>query len=266
MSSHVVSWVLRHSEARGTDRLVLIVLADRSAGDNLNAYPSVATIAKEARLSARATRYALRSLEAAGHIEHVGDGPGGTRSYRVVTEGASERRGGGNSVPPGTVCPPARFAPKRTAVSKTAEDSQPTEDNRSTTTVGQKRADGLPKKIGRAATTKRERDTAVAVVAIWNELAGTNVTARAWAAKVIGRLRHLTETRSADAAHDLAAHRKLIEAALADPWWTGRPSPAVVYGNDRVFEATVERARDGGGRDELGIHRMRRWIDELEAA
>ena len=32
------------------------------------------------------------------------------------------------------------------------------------------------------------------------------------------------------------------------------------------FAAAALRARDGGGRDELGIHRMRRWIDELEAA
>ena len=264
MSIQAVSWVLDHSTADDPlDRLVLISLANYADRGGGVAWPSVKSIADEVRVSRRSVQRHLRTLEEGGHIECVGESAAGPRHYRIVIEGAAERRGR-QSAAGGAVVPPELTT---TAVSKTTTaGSKPTEDNRSTTTVGQKRADGLPRKIGRAATTKRERDTAVAVVGIWNELAGTDVTARAWAAKVIGRLRHLTETRSADAAHDLAAHRKLIEAALADPWWTGRPSPAVVYGNDRVFEQTIERAKDGGGRDELGIHRMRRWIDELEAA
>ena len=56
MSVHVISWVLSHSEERLGNRLVLIVLADHAAKDGSDAFPSVNTIAQEARMSKRAVR------------------------------------------------------------------------------------------------------------------------------------------------------------------------------------------------------------------
>jgi DNA-binding Lrp family transcriptional regulator len=85
MSVEVISWVFRHSpESTPGRRLVLIVLADKADHDGTGAYPSVATIAREARMSERGVRYALRALEESGQIERRGLHPVyGTNEYAV---------------------------------------------------------------------------------------------------------------------------------------------------------------------------------------
>lgn len=84
MSIYAISWVLQHSTAEKIDRLVLIALADYARDDGGGAFPAVANIAKKARVSERAAQYALRRLEAAGHIEKSGKTPKGTNVYRIL--------------------------------------------------------------------------------------------------------------------------------------------------------------------------------------
>jgi hypothetical protein len=89
MSVHVISWVLRNSEARLGARLALLVLADHAHQDGTNAFPSVATIGKEARMSARNVQYALRRLVSDGSIELTGQRPtkdGWVNVYKVVMD------------------------------------------------------------------------------------------------------------------------------------------------------------------------------------
>lgn len=90
MSVHVISWVLRHSEARLGERLVLIVLADHADGDGDNAFPSVETIGREALLSERQVQRCLRDLESDGFIQDMGASEFGTTTYRVVMEGGRQ--------------------------------------------------------------------------------------------------------------------------------------------------------------------------------
>lgn len=78
-----MSWVLKHSPVDNpTERLVLLVLADKANDDGTGAYPSQSTIASEARRPERTVRDALAALEAAGHIER--DGKTGYRNRTVV--------------------------------------------------------------------------------------------------------------------------------------------------------------------------------------
>lgn len=84
MSVHVTSYVLRHSEARLGDRLVLLALGDHAHHDGTNAYASVEKLALEARLSNRQVQRCLRRLEADGHIEPTGVAEHGQVVYRVV--------------------------------------------------------------------------------------------------------------------------------------------------------------------------------------
>ncbi len=86
MSAHVVAWVLDHSPATLGSRLVLIVLAEHAGPDGRNAYPSVNTIARRARLSRRSVQYALRELENLGCITLTHRRDGGTNVYRVNTD------------------------------------------------------------------------------------------------------------------------------------------------------------------------------------
>jgi hypothetical protein len=68
MSIQAVAWVLEEeATTTGTARLVLLSLANH-ANDRGEAYPGIATICREARVSERRCHDALRSLVAAGLI------------------------------------------------------------------------------------------------------------------------------------------------------------------------------------------------------
>lgn len=83
MSVQALTWVLEHSEARLGARLVLIVLADHAHANGTNAFPSVETIAKEARMTSRAVHAALRRLEQDGDIGRTGKRQSGTIVYAI---------------------------------------------------------------------------------------------------------------------------------------------------------------------------------------
>ena len=84
MSVQALSWVLEHSDAEGSDRLVLISLADHARADGSSAWPSAATLTRHTRLGERTVRRSLAALEAAGRIIRTGVSPGQTVVWRVV--------------------------------------------------------------------------------------------------------------------------------------------------------------------------------------
>lgn len=67
MSWQAVQAVLEHSAAHESERLVLICIADR-ADDNRQCYPSIADIARRARLNAQVTSRIINRLVAAGEL------------------------------------------------------------------------------------------------------------------------------------------------------------------------------------------------------
>lgn len=79
MSVQALTATFEHSRSTGSARLVLLSMANH-AGDEGTAYISIATCTKEARISERAARYAVRQLESLGEIEAVGVHP----QYRTV--------------------------------------------------------------------------------------------------------------------------------------------------------------------------------------
>lgn len=74
MSIQAVGWVLDNSTTTGGERLVLISLANH-ADENLECYPTVARITREAGIKdTRTTQKILARLESAGHITRVLNG------------------------------------------------------------------------------------------------------------------------------------------------------------------------------------------------
>ena len=67
MSIQCMSWVLKHSTTSGTDRLVLLSLANH-ANEHGQSWPSVRTIAKEANVTERAVQRSLASMRRQGLI------------------------------------------------------------------------------------------------------------------------------------------------------------------------------------------------------
>lgn len=126
MSVYVISWVLKHSEAKHAQRLVLLVLADHASSDGTDSYPSVRTIAREARLSETAVHTALTKLKAAGRIEAAGESEWKTTVYRVqMNEGVE-------SAPPPDSAPvegadPAQTPPADSVPKPSFKDKPPSE-------------------------------------------------------------------------------------------------------------------------------------------
>lgn len=85
MSVQALSYVLERSEARLGDRLVMIAIANHADDHGSRAYPSVSTIAREARMSERQVRRSLRRLERTGELgTQEQGGRHGTNSYRIA--------------------------------------------------------------------------------------------------------------------------------------------------------------------------------------
>jgi hypothetical protein len=81
-------WVMDHSKARLGDRLVLLAIANHAREDGTNAWPSVAQIAREARVTPRSVQRSMRVLETLGElIVEPGAGFRGTNLCRVAMSG-----------------------------------------------------------------------------------------------------------------------------------------------------------------------------------
>jgi Helix-turn-helix domain len=221
----VFTWVLDHSEERLGNRLVLLALAEHAHDDGTKAYPSNATLMKRTRLSERAVRDALRALERSNAVECYETLRNGTKVYRIVgpfnVNGGSPRRG---QNPPGAE-----------SGSQTAPEPSVTRQKRSSSS---KRAGRAPTMIGGKRVTDDEESFALSVLAIFNAVSGKRFGSKEALGKII--LRHREHP-------DLAAedHERIIREQFERPWWSGDPSPAVIYGNGEVFDRALNGVRGG---------------------
>lgn len=144
MSIRVMTAVFDHSEARLADRLVLLVIADRSDDDGSGCFRGVRSIAHMARVDERTVRRAIANLEQLGELE-VERRQGQSSLYRVTTPnpGQDVRGNPGQSVRgPLAGCPrtPDRLPPntssypstRRGAESFAKEKGEPMTDHRGT--------------------------------------------------------------------------------------------------------------------------------------
>jgi helix-turn-helix protein len=98
MSVQAISWVIEKSQHSLGSLLVLFMIANHAKSDGTGAWPSVSTLAKEARLSERQVRYCLRKLERSGELQtQIKAGPYGTNTYSLPC------MVGANIAPPGAV-------------------------------------------------------------------------------------------------------------------------------------------------------------------
>lgn len=86
MSIQALAWVLEHSHAEGTDRLVLLAIANHADSRGANAWPHVDQIAFEARVHRATVFRALTALQALGELEVLKAGGGrGNRNHYQLT-------------------------------------------------------------------------------------------------------------------------------------------------------------------------------------
>lgn len=63
-----MNWVWDASRTVGNDRLVLLAIADRASDEGMDAWPSIAALAKKTRLHARTVQRCIRNIEALGEL------------------------------------------------------------------------------------------------------------------------------------------------------------------------------------------------------
>src|SRR5665213_2323167 len=68
MSHQATTWVMEFSESHLSDRLVMGAIAHRISNDDGDAWPSIATIARESRLSERQVYDSIQSLISMGEL------------------------------------------------------------------------------------------------------------------------------------------------------------------------------------------------------
>lgn len=215
-----MSWVLRHSEAKLGARLVLLVLADHASDDGTGAWPSVGTIAREARMSESQTRDCLRRLEGDGAIKANGKSSRGTVIYDVLMVGGPESGGGRSS------------APNRPSTTTTDLDLDLDGGVQGGVTAA---AANLPKRVDYTTVSEDDGNLALGVLAAWNRLAGQSLRSKEWLAMIVKRVREYPEL-------GLIEHEHIIESSLANPWWSRAPTPSVIYGNGAQFERCLADA------------------------
>jgi len=122
MSVQAMSWVIEKSGQKGSNLLVLLMIANHANTAGVNAYPAVTTLAAESRLTERGVRYILAKLERSSEVVIERDaGPRGTHLYslpgvirdgfnlRGLPENFAARKQEGKSFASGNL--PAKIAP-----------------------------------------------------------------------------------------------------------------------------------------------------------
>lgn len=114
MSIACMKRVWDNSKHKGSDLLVLLVIADHANDDGSGAWPSILRLATMTRLSERAVQYSLRHLEASGElIIQKNAGPKGCNSFTVTL--GCKNCAPSDSIPSGAKISPAKIAPVQSA-------------------------------------------------------------------------------------------------------------------------------------------------------
>lgn len=114
MSVQALSWVIGRSKARRGDLLVAIMIANHAHSDGSGAFPSLATLAAETRLSRREVVYCIHRLEAMGELEVTREREK-PNSYRLTMSSATIAPGSETTAPPpsATIAPGSAISDKK---------------------------------------------------------------------------------------------------------------------------------------------------------
>jgi DNA-binding MarR family transcriptional regulator len=221
MSGKVVGWAFEQGQARElapTHRYVLIAYADNASEKDAKCWPDKAEIVEKTGLSQATVYRAIKALEEAGLLLFTSDEKGRECVYLAV--------------------------PWSSQTEKTDSQSEKNlshSEKRSNKGTVKNRKEGVSaerKLVNRKPVTDSEYDLASAVIAHFNATAGTRLTVDPHLTPIVGRIRERPELT---AGH----HRQIIDAVFAgEHWWSGPPSPRLIYGNASVFETSIEAARD----------------------
>lgn len=247
-------WLL---ELKVTDKALRLYVALHAYADNKTgeATPSRKTLAAAIGVSRPVGMKKLDEVKAelvalgALRMEHRKNPEGGNDTNVYVIVHADPRGGGrGKSDTQVGVNPTTRTRSAVVDVDSHHQEGEGVQGGEETN--GQQTLEGSPPRspspaklvseVDGVRVTNEEDALTLAVLAAFNAAAGTDYRSKYYYRGVVMRLREHPEL-------DLAGHERIIRRALDNPWWSGDPSPAVIYGKDTVFERALNMKEKGGG-------------------
>jgi hypothetical protein len=267
MSAEASAWALQQDAGGPGPKLLLLVLANHADKDGVT-YAGRALLAQECccRTATITTNFAkLESLGLVKRLERRRGNGSRTSDWTVLApqledrgpmidaasdeypEGVSQlaQRGSGTETVgkengPGQV----RFSgsPEQSGEQSESRPSS-SSDEPDELAADAERLLKAKTKVGTRQVTSEEMGVAVEALRAFNRCSGSRYGLGAHLTPIVGRAR---ERPSWDAAQ----HVRLVESAFRLRWWEQngnarrgrRPTPAVIYGNERVFEAVVQDA------------------------
>jgi DNA-binding MarR family transcriptional regulator len=236
VSGKVVGWAFEQGRERDLSpiqRYVLIAYGD-NASEAGKCWPDKPEIVDKTGLSRATVFRAIKVLERENLLTFAEDEKGRECVFL--------------SVPWSSHCETAESHPE------TAESHSEIRSNKGTV----KEPSEKQRTVNRKVVSESELTLAAAVVFAFNNSAGTELSVGAHLTPIVGRIREKPD-------YTEEHHRKIIEAVFAgDHWWTGAPTPKIIYGNPAIFEQSIELARQAAKRASSSdivneeFHRIRR--------
>ena len=85
LSWQAATFVTANSKHKGSYLLTLLMIANHAHADGTGAWPSIATLSKETRMSERGVQYCIQKLKESGELAVIADGgPKGVNGYCIV--------------------------------------------------------------------------------------------------------------------------------------------------------------------------------------
>lgn len=220
MAGKVVGWAFgqsRELELSPTQRFILVAYADNANESDGKCWPDKEEIVEKTGYSQATVYRAIKELEAADLL--------------AFTTDSKDRPCVFLSVP--------WFSHSEKDDSQSEKNNSHSEKRSNKGNVKEPSDRKKPKKkVGQKIVTDDEFDLAAAVVSLFNSSAGTELTTDPHLTPIIGRIRERPKLTAEQ-------HGKIVEAVFAgEHWWTGPPTPKIIYGNAAIFEQSIELARD----------------------
>jgi len=220
VAGKVVGWAFeqaRELELSPTQRFILVAYADNASEAEAKCWPDKEEIIDKTGYSQATVYRAIKQLEGLDLIAFTADSKGRDCAYLRVpwfshSEKVDSQSENGNSQP-----------------EKSTNNKEPSKKRH--------RGKSPKKSVGKKVVTEAELELAAVVVSQFNSLAGTELSVDAHLTPIVGRIREKPK-------YTQVHHRKIIEAVFAgEHWWTGPPTPKIIYGNAAVWEQSIELAR-----------------------
>jgi hypothetical protein len=245
MAGKVVGWAFeqaRELELSPTQRFILVAYADNASEAEAKCWPDKEEIIDKTGYSRATVFRAVKDLEARDLIAFTTDPKGRECAYLGVPWQSHCETGDSQSE-----------TGKSQGETRTnnKEPSKNRHKKKSPKKPARKSVDGK-------AVTEDELELTAVVVSLFNNAAGTELSVDPHLTPIVMRIREKPK-------YTESHHKRIIAAVFAgDHWWTGAPTPKIIYGNGAIFEQSIELARAAAKRDDDEVdvnaefHRIRK--------